>query len=71
MKYTTVIFDLDGTLLDTLQDLTNSVNFALQSMQYPERSLSEIRMFIGNGIRKLIERAAPEETDEKSSQCFS
>ena len=59
MKYKTVIFDLDGTLLDTLQDLTNSVNFALQAMKYPERTLSEVRMFVGNGIGKLIERAVP------------
>lgn len=68
MKYKTVIFDLDGTLLDTLQDLTNSVNFALHSMQYPERSLTEVRMFVGNGISKLIERAVPEGTDEQSEK---
>ena len=68
MKYKTVIFDLDGTLLDTLQDLTNSVNFALHSMQYPERSLAEVRMFVGNGISKLIERAVPEGTDEQSEK---
>jgi len=66
MKYKTVIFDLDGTLLDTLQDLTNSVNFALRSMQYPERSLEEVRTFVGNGIGKLIERAVPEHTDTQS-----
>ena len=68
MKYKTVIFDLDGTLLDTLQDLTNSVNFALRSMQYPERSLAEVRMFVGNGIGKLIKRAVPKGTDEQSEQ---
>ena len=68
MKYETVIFDLDGTLLDTLKDLTNSVNFALNSMQYPERTLSEVRMFVGNGIGKLIERSVPEGTDERSIQ---
>lgn len=68
MKYKTVIFDLDGTLLDTLQDLTNSVNFALRSMRYPERTLEEVRAFVGNGIGKLIERAVPMHTDEKSIQ---
>lgn len=66
MKYKTVIFDLDGTLLDTLQDLTNSVNFALESMQYPKRSIDEVRLFVGNGIGKLIDRAVPKNTDEKS-----
>ena len=66
MKYKTVIFDLDGTLLDTLQDLTNSVNFALSSMRYPERTHKEVRAFVGNGIGKLIERAVPANTDEQS-----
>ncbi len=66
MKYKTVIFDLDGTLLNTLQDLTNSVNFALNSLQYPERSIEEVRMFVGNGIGKLIARAVPSGTDEDS-----
>ena len=74
MKYKTVIFDLDGTLLDTLQDLTNSVNFALQAMKYPERTLSEVRMFVGNGIGKLIERAVPKGTNtldiQKTLQIF-
>ncbi len=59
MKYTTVIFDLDGTLLDTLEDLTDSVNYALSSMNYATRTIDEIRQFVGNGVRKLIERAVP------------
>ena len=66
MKYKTVIFDLDGTLLDTLQDLTNSVNFALRSMKYPERTIEEVRAFVGNGIGKLMERAVPAHTDTQS-----
>ncbi len=66
MKYKTVIFDLDGTLLDTLQDLTNSVNFALRSMCYSERTLEEVRAFVGNGIGKLIERAVPANADGQS-----
>ena len=66
MKYKTIIFDLDGTLLDTLQDLTNSVNFALCAMGYPARTLNEVRMFVGNGIGKLIERAVPSHIPESA-----
>ena len=54
-----VIFDLDGTLLYTLEDLKNSTNFALKQFDFPQRSLDEIRIFVGNGVRKLIERAVP------------
>ena len=50
----TIIFDLDGTLLDTLGDLSNSVNYALRKHGLPERSLSDIRAFLGNGIRHLM-----------------
>ncbi len=61
--YKTVIFDLDGTLLDTLDDLMNSVNFALKEFSFPERSREEIRSFIGNGVVKLMERSTPDGTD--------
>lgn len=61
MKIDTILFDLDGTLLDTLEDLKNSVNAALASKGYPLRTLEEVRQFIGNGIKKLVERAAPKE----------
>lgn len=54
-----VIFDLDGTLLNTLDDLRDSTNFALSKFGYPERTLSEIKTFVGNGVRLLIERAIP------------
>lgn len=63
MGYSTVIFDLDGTLLNTLEDLTDSVNYALNVMGYPVRNIYEVRAFVGNGIRKLIERAVPENTE--------
>lgn len=53
------IFDLDGTLLDTLDDLRSSVNFALDLGGMPSRSREEIRSFVGNGIAKLIERSLP------------
>ena len=55
-----VIFDLDGTLLDTLEDLANATNWALRHNGMPERTLAEVRGFVGNGVRKLIERAVPE-----------
>jgi phosphoglycolate phosphatase len=60
VKYDTVIFDLDGTILDTLEDLKQSINYALKKSGYPERSCDEVRRFVGNGIRKLVERAVPE-----------
>ena len=59
-KYDTVVFDLDGTLLDTLEDLKDSVNHALESAGMPVRSLEEIRNFVGNGVRRLMELAVPE-----------
>ena len=61
-KYQTFIFDLDGTLLDTLQDLADSVNYALRQHRMPQHSLDDIRRFVGNGVRKLMERAVPEGT---------
>lgn len=64
MKYDTFIFDLDGTLLDTLLDLANAVNFAMREMRYPERTVDEVRSFIGNGIRMLIKRAAPQDISQ-------
>ena len=65
----TVIFDLDGTLLNTLLDLKESTNYALRQFGYPERTLEEIRYFVGNGVRKLIERAVPENC-ENVEECL-
>ncbi len=59
-KYDTYIFDLDGTLLDTLGDLAASCNFALRSHSLPEHSVDDVRRFVGNGVRKLMERAIPQ-----------
>jgi len=56
---TTVVFDLDGTLLDTLGDLADGVNFALTQYGYPARTLEEVRQFVGNGVRNLIELSIP------------
>lgn len=55
----TIIFDLDGTLLNTLEGLKNSTNFALKKFNCPEITLEQTRSFVGNGVRKLIERAIP------------
>lgn len=62
MKYTTIIFDLDGTLLNTLADLAAATNHALAEHKLPQRTTDEVRLFVGNGIRKLIERAVPSGT---------
>lgn len=59
MSYQLAIFDLDGTILDTLEDLKESTNAALAANGYPARTLDEVRRFVGNGIGKLIERAVP------------
>ncbi|MBR1412425.1 MAG: HAD family hydrolase [Prevotella sp.] len=60
MTYSTYIFDLDGTLLDTLHDLASSVNYALQTHGMPTHSVDAIRGFVGNGVRLLMERAVPD-----------
>lgn len=57
-----VIFDMDGTILYTLEDLKNSTCTALKMFDYPEKSIDEIKKFVGNGVRKLIECALPAET---------
>ena len=56
---TGILFDLDGTLLDTLDDLMDSVNHVLRQLGYPERSREEVRRFVGNGARRLMEQAVP------------
>ena len=53
------IFDLDGTLLNTLQDLAASTNYALRTAGMPEHSVEDVRKFVGNGVKKLMERAIP------------
>lgn len=58
--YSTYIFDLDGTLLDTLGDLAASVNYALRTHGMPEHTIDDVRHFVGNGVRLLMERAIPD-----------
>ena len=73
-KYTTIIFDLDGTLMNTLDDLTISTNHALSQMGFTTRTIDEVRQFLGNGVRTLIEMALPEKTTEdtieRTISCF-
>ncbi len=72
MKFNSVVFDLDGTLLDTLGDLRDSVNYALEKNNLPKRSTEQIRSFVGNGIRLLIERSVPDNTPTGiTDRCFS
>lgn len=64
-SWNTVIFDLDGTLLDTLADLRTAVNRALSEFGYPERSMEDIRLAVGNGTRHLLEKSVPDGTPEE------
>ena len=65
MKYEAVLFDMDGTLLDTLEDLRSGVNVALGRHGYPEHTLEEVRTYVGNGAGVLIRKALPEGTPEE------
>lgn len=71
-KYEAVIFDLDGTLLNTLEDLKDSVNYGLKKYNMPERTLEEIRHFVGNGVQRLVALAVPEGTGvEEQDKVFT
>lgn len=66
-----IIWDLDGTLTYTLQDLCDAVNHALRTFNMPARTLQEVRHFVGNGVRRLMELAVPNGTDNPQfEQCF-
>lgn len=62
-KYDTVIFDLDGTLMDTLEDLADAVNEILRRNGYPVRTIQEVRRIVGNGLRQTLTLCLPEGTD--------
>ena len=64
-----IIFDLDGTLLDTIEDLANSVNHALKAFNFPVHPVEAYRFFVGNGVNKLLERALPE--DKRNADFIS
>jgi phosphoglycolate phosphatase len=63
MGYKAIIWDLDGTLLDTLQDLAGAVNHSLEAYSLPVKTKEEIRAIVGRGIRHLVENAVPTGTD--------
>lgn len=69
MKKTSLIFDLDGTLLDTIGDLTDSTNYALEKFGFPQRTTEEVRSFVGNGLKMLIFRALPAGTDDATIEA--
>ena len=64
---TGILFDLDGTLLATLEDLHDSTNHVLRELGYPERTLDEVRRFVGNGARRLLDQAVPEGVDSQEA----
>lgn len=71
-RYETVIFDLDGTLLDTLEDLTDAVNVALKACDMPLRTIEDVRCFVGNGVRNLMIKAVPDgEANPRFEEAFS
>lgn len=70
--FDTVIFDLDGTLLNTLDDLADSANHALSTHGLPERTVDQVRQFVGNGVAQLIHLAVPEGTPQDvETQCLT
>ncbi|MDE6717375.1 MAG: HAD hydrolase-like protein, partial [Muribaculaceae bacterium] len=66
-----VIFDLDGTLLNTIADLGNACNYALRMLGYSEHALSTYNYMVGNGVRKLVERAEPDAGPETIDKLLS
>lgn len=72
MKYESYIFDLDGTLLNTLGDLAASCNYALRSCGFPEHSVDDVRRFVGNGVRLLMTRAIPNgDGNPRFEECYA
>lgn len=63
-NYELILFDLDGTLLDTLEDLADSVNYVMKKYGYEKHTLEEVRSFVGDGIKKLLERSLPDGVQE-------
>lgn len=70
MKYTTIVFDCDGTLLDTLTDLRNAVNYVLRAHDLPERSVSEVKAALGNGVAHLMRQSLPDSISEAELNTY-
>lgn len=66
MRYSLVIFDMDGTILNTIDDLTDASNFINQKYGFPQHTVEQFKFFVGNGIPKMIERSLPENVDENT-----
>lgn len=70
MKYTTIVFDCDGTLLDTLTDLRNAVNYVLRAHDLPERSVPEVKAALGNGVAHLLRQSLPDSISEAEFNTY-
>jgi phosphoglycolate phosphatase len=72
MKFKGVIFDLDGTLVNSLEDIANAMNKVLQDLNYPTHSYEEYQFFIGSGLRNLVSKALPETNNEETQieRCY-
>ena len=70
MKYTTIVFDCDGTLLDTLTDLRNAVNYVLRTHDLPERSVPEVKVALGNGVAHLMRQSLPNSISEAEFNTY-
>ena len=67
-----VIFDLDGTLIDSITDISDNINVMLDKFGYPKRTIDEIKQFVGNGARKIVERSLPSDiSEEKIDECLA
>ena len=71
MRYRLAVFDMDGTILDTLDDLTDTLNMSLAEVGMPVRTKDEVRSFVGNGVGKLLERAVPQGTTEEEMAALA
>lgn len=71
MQVKAIVFDLDGTLLDTLDDLWLSVNCTMDKFGFPHRDRREVRGFLGNGVRVLVEKSLPEDKKDMTDECLS
>jgi phosphoglycolate phosphatase len=65
MKYKAILFDMDGTLLNTIEDIADSLNFVLEKYGCPQRTINEVMHMVGSGASKLVERALPDGKDNK------
>lgn len=71
MQVKAIVFDLDGTLLDTLDDLWLSVNYTMDKFGFPHRGRREVRGFLGGGVRVLVEKSLPEDKKDMTDECLS